>query len=50
MYGISGNNTRAFWSLVSAREVFGYRPQDDSEIRYAEDIRRLLTDLNVGSG
>lgn len=47
VYGISGN-TRAFWSLVSAREVVGYRPQDDSEIRYAEDIRRLLTGLNVG--
>ena len=46
VYGISGN-TRAFWSLVSAREVFGYRPRDDSEIRYAKDIRRLLTGLNV---
>ena len=42
VYGIS-NNTRAFWSLISAREVFGYRPQDDSEVRYADDIRRLLT-------
>lgn len=42
VYGIS-DNTRAFWSLASAREVFGYRPQDDSEIVYAEDIRRLLT-------
>jgi NAD+ dependent glucose-6-phosphate dehydrogenase len=39
-YGIS-NNTRAFWSLVSARRL-GYRPQDDSEIVYADAVRRLL--------
>lgn len=42
VYGIS-NNSRAFWSLVSARKVFGYQPQDDSEVEYAGDIRRLLT-------
>src|SRR5262245_4587478 len=42
VYGIS-DNTRAFWSLESARRVLGYAPQDDSEVTYAEDIRRLLT-------
>ena len=42
VYGIS-NNTRAFWSLVSAREVLGYEPADDSEVKYADDVRRLLT-------
>jgi NAD+ dependent glucose-6-phosphate dehydrogenase len=42
VYGISGN-TRAFWSLASARTVLGYRPEDDSEVTYADDIRRLLT-------
>ena len=42
VYGIS-NNTRAFWSLESARRVLGYDPADDSEVTYAEDIRRLLT-------
>jgi len=41
-YGIS-NNTRAFWSLESARRVLGYDPVDDSEITYADDIRRVLT-------
>ena len=41
VYGIS-NNTRAFWSLSNAREVLGYEPQDDSEVKYAEDIRRFL--------
>lgn len=41
VYGIS-NNTRAFWSLTSARQVLGYEPEDDSEVRYAADIRRLV--------
>lgn len=40
-YGIS-DNTRAFWSLDSARRVLGYSPQDDSEIAYADAVRRLL--------
>jgi hypothetical protein len=40
-YGIS-NNTRAFWSIANARRVIGYDPEDDSEVRYAADIRRLL--------
>jgi hypothetical protein len=42
VYGISGN-ARAFWSLESARRVLGYAPEDDSEVKYADDIRRLLT-------
>ena len=42
VYGIS-DNTRAYWSLTSAREVLGYEPEDDTEVLYADDIRRLLT-------
>ena len=42
-YGIS-NNTRAFWSIRNARRVIGYAPQDDSEVTYAADIRRLLVE------
>ncbi len=42
VYGISGN-TRAFWSLERARRVLGYAPEDDSEVTYADDVRRLLT-------
>jgi hypothetical protein len=42
VYGISGN-TRAFWSLESARRVLGYSPADDSEVKYAADISRFLT-------
>ena len=41
VYGISGN-TRAFWSLSNARRVLGYQPQDDSEIKYAEEIQGFL--------
>ena len=51
VYGISGN-TRAFWSLESARRMLGYAPEDDSEVKYAEDIARLLTapDAAIGGG
>ena len=45
VYGIS-NNTRAFWSLANARSVLGYQPEDDSEVRYADDIKGFL----VGDG
>jgi NAD dependent epimerase/dehydratase family len=40
-YGVS-NNARTFWSITNARRVIGYEPQDDSEVRFAEDIVRLL--------
>ncbi|HET7560644.1 MAG TPA: NAD(P)-dependent oxidoreductase [Limnochordia bacterium] len=42
-YGIS-NNRRAFWSIANARAVIGYAPEDDSEIRFADEIRRLWID------
>ncbi|OGB00271.1 MAG: hypothetical protein A3E79_12425 [Burkholderiales bacterium RIFCSPHIGHO2_12_FULL_61_11] len=47
-YGIS-DNTRAFWSLETARRVLGYSPQDDSEVVYADAVRRLLTECGHGS-
>jgi hypothetical protein len=40
-YGVS-NNARKFWSITNARKVIGYEPQDDSEVRFAADIVRLL--------
>jgi hypothetical protein len=40
-YGVSGN-TRAFWSIANARRLIGYDPEDDSEVRYAADIQRML--------
>jgi hypothetical protein len=45
-YGIS-DNTRKFWSIANARQVIGYQPEDDSEVKYADDIRRLL--LSTGA-
>ncbi|MBI2191680.1 MAG: NAD(P)-dependent oxidoreductase [Planctomycetes bacterium] len=43
-FGISGN-TRAFWSILNARQAIGYDPQDDSEVKFAEDIARYLVPL-----
>ena len=42
-YGVS-NNARAFWSIANARKVIGYAPQDDSEVAFADDIRRVLVE------
>jgi hypothetical protein len=40
-YGVS-NNARTFWSISNARKVIGYQPEDDSEVRFAEEIARML--------
>jgi len=40
-YGVSGN-ARTFWSITNAREVIGYAPEDDSEMKFADDIARML--------
>ena len=40
-YGVS-NNARTFWSITNARRAIGYAPEDDSEIRFASDIARML--------
>lgn len=42
-YGVS-DNARKFWSITNARRVIGYEPEDDSEMRFAADIARLLHD------
>ena len=44
VYGIS-DNTRAFWSLVSARKVLGYDPVDDSEVKFASEIHQAFSDV-----
>ena len=36
-YGISGNS-HAFWSIVNARKIIGYEPEDNSEIRFHEKV------------
>ena len=40
-YGVSGN-THNFWSLANARKVIGYEPQDDSQVRFADQISRII--------
>jgi nucleoside-diphosphate-sugar epimerase len=41
-YAVS-NNTRSSWSIVNARKVIGYAPEDDSERVFADEIARLVT-------
>jgi hypothetical protein len=36
-YGVSGNS-HGFWSIVNARKIIGYEPQDNSEIRFQKEI------------
>lgn len=40
-YGVS-NNARTFWSITNAREVIDYQPEDDSEVRFRDDIARMI--------
>ncbi|MEM7130201.1 MAG: NAD(P)-dependent oxidoreductase [Chloroflexota bacterium] len=40
-YGIS-DNTHAFWSIVNARKVIGYVPEDNSETRFADQIAQHI--------
>jgi NAD dependent epimerase/dehydratase family len=47
-YGVS-DNARKFWSITNARKVIRYEPVDDSEIRFAEDIARLLHQEESGT-
>ncbi len=42
-YGVS-NNSRSCWSITNARKVIGYAPEDDSELVYADALRKHLTE------
>ena len=42
-YGISGNS-HGFWSIVNARKIIGYEPEDNSAIKFAERIAELMAD------
>lgn len=40
-YGVEFlRNSHAFWSIADPRQVIGYAPQDNSEIRFRELIAR----------
>ncbi len=40
-YGTSGNS-HGFWSIVNARKIIGYEPEDNSAVKFAEQIERLM--------
>ena len=46
-YGVSGN-THNFWSIENAKRIIGYRPEDDSSSRFAEQVARItgITDTD----
>ena len=39
-YGVS-NNIHNFWDISNARRIIGYEPQDDSSIRFADQVERI---------
>ena len=39
-YGVSAN-THNFWSIENARRVIGYEPEDNSSLRFAEQVKRI---------
>ena len=39
-YGVSGN-THNFWSIVNARRVIGYQPEDNSQVNFADRIAEI---------
>ena len=47
-YGVSGN-THRFWSIANARRVIGYEPQDDSQIRFADQVAEIIKDARTGA-
>ena len=47
-YGVS-DNARTFWSTSNARQVVGYRPQDDSEIEFADEIAAMTRSARAQS-
>ena len=40
-YGVSGN-AHNFWSIANARRVIGYEPEDDSQIRFADKLAKII--------
>ena len=48
LYGVSGN-THNFWSIANARKVIGYKPQDNSQIKFAEKIQEIVSQASRSS-
>lgn len=45
-YGISGNSHN-FWSIANARRVIGYAPQDNSAVKFADQIAAIMKKAEV---
>ena len=45
-YGVSGN-THNFWSIVNARRVIGYQPQDNSQVNFADRIAEIAREAEA---
>lgn len=41
VYGVS-DNSHAFWSIANARQRLGYRPEDNSEVRFHERVGEII--------
>lgn len=46
-YGISGNSHN-FWSLANARRIVGYEPEDNSQIKFADQLSEVLLEAQKG--
>jgi len=44
-YGIS-DNSHKFWSIVNARKVIGYTPEDNSQVRFSDHLAAVLDQVN----
>ena len=45
-YGISGNSHN-FWSIANARRVIGYDPEDNSAVKFADQISEVMKRARV---
>ena len=43
-------DSRAQESVANARAILGYAPEDDSEMKFADDIRTFLVDNSAPGG
>ena len=46
-YGISGNSHN-FWSIANARKVIGYEPEDNSQVKFADKISKIVLEAQKG--
>ena len=45
-YGVSGN-THNFWGIANARRVIGYKPEDNSQVNFADRIAEIAREAEA---